>query len=89
MDTLSRGVENHGNRASSSVRSDVVLRLHGHRGDRRVRAGTLFDKVAKLSPFKWALMYASLAVGVFLAYYYKLDVVNVGLGLPYSQSASF
>ena len=46
--------------------------------------GTLFDKVEKLAPFKWTLMYASLAVGIFLAFYYGLDVVNIGLGLPFS-----
>ena len=39
--------------------------------------GTLFDKVASLTPFKWALMYVSLAVGIFLAFYYALDVVTL------------
>ena len=46
--------------------------------------GTLFDKIEKLAPFKWTLMYASLAVGIALAFYYGLDVVNIGLGLPFS-----
>ena len=39
--------------------------------------GTLFDKVAKLKPFKWALMYISVALGVFLAFYYQLDLVYI------------
>lgn len=43
--------------------------------------GTLFDKVAKLAPFKWTLMYVSLAVGIFLAFYYALDVMSL-FGLP-------
>ena len=38
-------------------------------------AGTLFDKVAKLQPHKWLLMYVSLAAGIFLAFYYGLDMV--------------
>jgi hypothetical protein len=36
--------------------------------------GTPFDKVPKLQPFKWLLMYASLGAGMGLAYYYKLDL---------------
>ena len=39
--------------------------------------GTLFDKIAKLTPFKWALMYLSLALGVFLAFFYQLDMVYI------------
>ena len=39
--------------------------------------GTLFDKVAKLTPYKWALMYASLVVGVYLAFFYQLDMVYI------------
>ena len=45
--------------------------------------GTLFDKVAALTPFKWGLMYVSLAIGIFLAFYYALDVMAF-LGLPAS-----
>ena len=37
--------------------------------------GTLFDKVVKLGPFKWMLMYVSLGLGIFLAFYYVLDIV--------------
>ena len=39
--------------------------------------GTLFDKVESLTPYKWALMYASLAAGIFLAFYYSLDMVTL------------
>jgi hypothetical protein len=44
--------------------------------------GTLFDKVAKLSPFKWLLMYVSLAVGIFLAFYYSIDAVALVFQQP-------
>ncbi len=37
--------------------------------------GTLFEKVEPLRPFKWALMYVALFVGVGLALYYKLDLI--------------
>lgn len=37
--------------------------------------GTPFDKIPKLSPFRWLLMYVSLAVGIGLAFYYLLDIV--------------
>jgi hypothetical protein len=46
--------------------------------------GTLFDKVAVLSPFKWALMYVSALVGVGLAFFYALDLPAVVFGLPAS-----
>ena len=39
--------------------------------------GTLFDKLPKLTPFKWTLMYLSLALGVYLAYFYQLDMVYI------------
>ena len=39
--------------------------------------GTLFDKIAKLTSYKWALMYLSLALGVFLAFFYQLDMVYI------------
>ena len=45
--------------------------------------GTPFDKLPKLQPYRWLLMYVSLALGIFLAFYYALDVV-VYLGLPAS-----
>lgn len=38
-------------------------------------AGQLFQHIAKLVPFSWALMYLSAAVGVLLAMYYRLDLV--------------
>lgn len=37
--------------------------------------GTLFDKVPKLEPYKWALMYVALLVGVGMAFYYSLDLI--------------
>ena len=37
--------------------------------------GTLFEKVPKLTPLSWVLMYVSLGVGVFLAYAFQLDAV--------------
>lgn len=46
--------------------------------------GTLFDKVIKLTPYKWALMYVSLGLGVFLAFHYNLDIPCILLGLPAS-----
>lgn len=36
--------------------------------------GSPFDKITKLQPFKWLLMYVSLAAGVALAWYYRLDL---------------
>jgi len=43
--------------------------------------GTLFDKIKKLKPAKWLLMYVSLGLGIFLAFYYSLDLV-VFFGQP-------
>jgi len=43
--------------------------------------GTPFDKFPVLTPFKWLLMYVSLALGIFLAFYYALDMVAL-LGKP-------
>jgi len=37
--------------------------------------GTLFEKVPKLAPFKWCLMYVAIAAGVFAAFLYKFDLV--------------
>lgn len=37
--------------------------------------GTPMDKIPKLAPFKWLLMYVSVALGIFFAFYYELDVV--------------
>ena len=39
--------------------------------------GTLFDKVAKLTPLKWALMYVAAGVGVALALYWQIDLIAV------------
>ena len=38
--------------------------------------GTPMDKIAKLQPFKWLLMYAGLAVGIGLCFWYQLDIVS-------------
>ena len=39
--------------------------------------GTPFDKVPKLAPYKWVLMYVSALVGVGLSFWYQLDLVNL------------
>lgn len=39
--------------------------------------GTPLDKWPAATPYKWLLMYVSLAVGIFLAFYYALDVVQL------------
>lgn len=44
--------------------------------------GTLFDKVEKLKPHKWLLMYISLGLGIFLAFRYNLDIPYMLLNLP-------
>ena len=43
--------------------------------------GTLFEKVSALTPYKWALMYVSAAVGVGVAFYYQLDLINLLAGV--------
>ena len=47
-------------------------------------ASPFFDKIAKLTPYKWLLMYASAAVGVGLAFHYKMDFIALAGQLPYS-----
>jgi hypothetical protein len=37
--------------------------------------GTPIDKVEKLKPYKWLLMYPPMILGVGLSYYYKLDLI--------------
>ena len=37
--------------------------------------GTPMAKIEKLKPFTWLLMYVSMAAGVGLCFYYKLDLV--------------
>jgi hypothetical protein len=39
--------------------------------------GQWFDKVEKLKPWKWLLMYVSAVVGVCLSIYYKLDLISL------------
>ena len=57
--------------------------------------GTLFERLTgkkddagnptyPLRPYSWTLMYASVAVGIFLAFHYALDIPSVVLGLPAS-----
>ena len=43
--------------------------------------GMLFEKVTKLTPFAWLLMYVSLAGGLFLAFAYQLDAVEMAFGI--------
>ena len=37
--------------------------------------GQLFEKVEKLKPFSWTLMYVSAMAGIGLCIYYKLDLI--------------
>lgn len=39
--------------------------------------GTLFDKIPKLTPYKWTLMYVAAIVGVFLCIFFKLDLLYI------------
>ena len=43
--------------------------------------GTAFDKIEALNPFKWLLMYVSAGLGIFLAFYYAIDILSM-IGLP-------
>jgi hypothetical membrane protein len=38
--------------------------------------GTLFDKIAKIKPYSWALMYVSAGVGIFLAFFYNYNFAH-------------
>lgn len=37
--------------------------------------GTPMEKIEKLKPFKWLLMYVGLAAGVGMSWYYQIDVI--------------
>jgi hypothetical protein len=39
--------------------------------------GTPMDKIPKLQPYKWVLMYFALGAGAGLTFYYKLDLVAI------------
>lgn len=39
--------------------------------------GTAFDKIEKLKPFRWALMYLVLALGVLSAFQFDLDMLVI------------
>jgi len=39
--------------------------------------GQLFDRIEKLKPYTWTLMYVSAIAGVGLALYYKLDLISL------------
>lgn len=47
-------------------------------------AGRLFEKIEKLKPYDWLLMYLSAAVGIALAFWYRLDILALWLGEVYS-----
>jgi len=36
--------------------------------------GTLFDRVERLKPYRWALMYCAAALGIVAAFSYSLDL---------------
>ena len=37
----------------------------------------LFDKISKLTPYKWTLMYIALVAGVGSAFFYRFDLVSI------------
>ena len=39
--------------------------------------GTVFDKVPKLQPFKWLLMYLAMVFGILLCFFYKIDLISI------------
>src|SRR5512146_206687 len=39
--------------------------------------GTLFDKVPKLTPYKWTLMYIAVVVGLIGAFTYQFDLLAI------------
>lgn len=39
--------------------------------------GTLFDKIPKFAPYKWALMYLAMGAGIGLAFYYTIDLISM------------
>jgi len=38
-------------------------------------AGTPMDKIPKLTPYKWLLMYVAIAVSIPISFYYKFDLI--------------
>ena len=44
--------------------------------------GQWFDKIPKLIPWKWCLLYVSAIVGVLLSIFYKLDLISLIIGNP-------
>jgi len=50
-------------------------------------AGTPFEKIPALTPYKWALMYVAMGIGVLGAFIYKFDLLTllgtfVGASIP-------
>ena len=39
--------------------------------------GKPFEFIEKIKPYKWLLMYLSLAVGILFAFIYQLDMINL------------
>lgn len=39
--------------------------------------GTLFDKVPALTPYKWALMYIAIVVGIVGTFLYRIDLLAI------------
>lgn len=37
--------------------------------------GTIFNKIPKIEPYKWTLMYLAMAAGIGLAFYYTIDLI--------------
>ena len=49
--------------------------------------GTLFDRIEKLKPWKWIQLYFAMAVGIYLAIFYHLDLVYL-LSLLISETVN-
>ena len=49
--------------------------------------GTPMDKIEKLAPYKWALMYVGLAAGIGMCWYWQVDLI--GLIQSTAQGADF
>lgn len=39
--------------------------------------GTIFDRVPALAPYKWALMYVAIAIGILGAFVYRFDLLAI------------
>ena len=47
--------------------------------------GTPMNKIPKLAPYKWALMYVALGVGIGLAWFFQIDLFAIGFKIEPSS----